>query len=165
MDGRHIRERLRWPAPIAFGLICAGCFVLNVWLDLGNALVIPGIVAGVLAFFLVLDALKMLEEPILRPRDPAVDQVKRLVKALAESTRVIAEIEREVQARSNLAKRLQADVKRHRELLELNRSEVEAVAQTLRVEVQREGRRGFWASVVVNAIFFGLGIVVTLLLT
>jgi hypothetical protein len=91
--------------------------------------------------------------------------VKRLVAALTESTRVMAEIQREVTARSALAERLQRDVERHQELLALNREEVEAVAQTLRVEVQREGRRSFWAGVLVNAFFFGLGIVVTLLVT
>ncbi len=77
----------------------------------------------------------------------------------------IAEIEREVKARSALAERLQEDVERHRELLKLNRSEVDAVAQTLGVEVRREGRRSFWVSLAINAAFFGLGVLVTLLLT
>jgi hypothetical protein len=67
--------------------------------------------------------------------------------------------------RSRLAERLQDDVARHRELLALDRQEVEAVAQTFRLEVRREGRRSFVASLLVNAIFFGLGVLVTVLLT
>lgn len=120
--------------------------------------------AGVLAVYFTLDAFGLTKEHILTPRPPAEDRVQRLVAALSESTTVISEIEREVRARGELAKRLQADVERHQELLALNREEVEAVAQTLREEVRREGRRGFWVGVLVNAIFFGLGVGVTLLL-
>jgi hypothetical protein len=97
--------------------------------------------------------------------DPAVERVRKLVTALAESTKVIAEIEREVKARSALAERLERDVERHRQLLQLNREEVEAVAQMLRVEMRQEGRRSMWVGVFVNAVFFALGVAATLLLT
>jgi hypothetical protein len=98
-------------------------------------------------------------------RPSAEDRVARLVAALEESSTVIREIEREVTARRALAQRLQADVARHRELLNLNRDEVEAVAQTLRVEVQSEARRGFWLNFLLSALFFVLGVVATLVLS
>jgi hypothetical protein len=150
--------------PILLAVIAGVCLSFGFPLDI-TALQVIGVTAAVVGGVFVLDALGILEEPILRPRDPAVDQVKKLVKALAESTRVMAEIEREVKARSALAERLEADVERHRELLALNRSEVEAVAQTLRTEVHREGRRSLWTGLFINAAFFGLGILVTLLVS
>lgn len=120
---------------------------------------------GVLGSWFTLDAIGLTKESLLRAPDPAEDRVRQLVAALTESSRVIAAIEREVKARGELAERLQADVRRHQELLALNRPEVEAVAQTFRLEVRREGRRGFWISLLVNAIFFGLGVAVTLFLS
>ena len=98
------------------------------------------------------------------PPQPVEDRVDSLVAALRESTTLIGEIENEIAARSELARRLTADIHRHRELLKLNREEVEAVAQTLRVEVRAEGRRGFRLNILVGAIFFVLGVVVTLAL-
>lgn len=122
----------------------------------------PGREPEHLGFISTMDALGLMKPSLLRPPDPAEDRIRRLIEALAEATRVIAAIEREVRARGELAARLQADVRRHEELLALNSDEVEAVAQTFRYEVQRQGRRGFWIGVLVNAIFFGLGVVLAL---
>jgi hypothetical protein len=77
---------------------------------------------------------------------PAEERVKRLVKALGEATTVIAAIEKEVSARRDVADRLQRDIARHRELLKLDRQEVEAVAQTLRIEMRQESQRSFLVS-------------------
>jgi hypothetical protein len=102
---------------------------------------------------------------ILGKRDPTSDRVKKLTTALAGSIEVIEAIREEVEANQRLADRLQADVQTHRELLRLNQSEVEAVAQVVAGEVRREGRRGLYFSIVLNALFFGLGVLVTLLVT
>lgn len=118
------------------------------------------LILGALA---TLDAFGLVKDGPLGPRKPAEDRVRDLVAALSESTKVMAEIEREVKARGELADRLQADVKRHEELLKLNRAEVEAVAQTFRTEVHREGMRGFWYQAVLNVIFFAAGVLVTLI--
>jgi hypothetical protein len=46
--------------------------------------------------------------------------------------------------------------------LELTKGEVEAVAQLLRGELRREGRRAFWMGVAQSAVFFALGTAVTI---
>ena len=64
-----------------------------------------------------------------------------------------------------MADRLQHDIKTHEELLKLSSHEVEAVAQVVAGEVRREGTRSLYFNFVLSAIFFGLGVVVTLWLT
>ena len=88
------------------------------------------------------------------PAPAAENRVKKLTDALTEATNVIAEIEREVEARTKLAERLQKDVQRHQELLKLNRTEVEAVTQTFRMEVKSEGRRAFWLNLFINRVLW-----------
>jgi hypothetical protein len=158
------RERLRWPLPIALILIAAICLPLGIVFDL-SGLVAIGVAAAVVGGLLLLDAFGLTTDPILRPQDPAEVRVKRLLDALAETTKVIAAVESEVAARSKLAERLQEDIARNRELIALDRPEVEAVAQTFRLEVRREGRRTLLENILLNAFFFGLGVLVTFLLT
>jgi hypothetical protein len=129
-----------------------------------TGLQIPGIILAIMGVYTLLDAIGRTEDPWLGPRPTAEDRVKTLLAALSDSTKVIREIERELKARSALAERLQSDVARHEELLNLNREEVEAVAQTLRIEVRREGRRGFWLSIATHTVFFGLGIAAAFLI-
>lgn len=159
------RKQLQVLLPTLLWLVAGVCIPLGSVLNNNSNIVIPGIVAAVLGGFLTLDYFGLMAEPILRPRDPAVDRVKQLVKALTETTQVIHAIEKEVKARSRLAERLQTDVETHKRLLALEGPEVEAIAQTLRLEVQREGRRSLWVGFLVNALFFGLGVFVTRLLS
>jgi len=85
------RIKLRWRLPIALAVLGGVFLALDLLVD--HAFIVPLIASWILSALLFLDAFKVLEEPLLRPRDPAVDQVKRLVKALSESTKVIHEIE------------------------------------------------------------------------
>ena len=85
------------------------------------------------------------------------DRVVRLTKSLAEATGLIGNIEEEIKARSALASQLQTDIDRYNKLVELKKPEVEAVAQLLRGELQKEGRRSFWAGFAINFLFFLLG--------
>jgi hypothetical protein len=124
---------------------------------------IAAVGVGVFGAVELLDALGYVKDGWLGPRKPIEDRVPKLIAALSEATNVIGEIERDVKSRSELVARLQEDAERTRQLLALNREEVEAVAQTLRVEVEREGRRGLLMNVLLNAVFFGLGVGVTLL--
>jgi hypothetical protein len=121
------------------------------------------IIVGIIGTYAFFDAVGLIRDGFLGPREPTEDRVPKLIAALTEATKVIGEIERDVKSRSELVARLQDDAERTRQLLALNREEVEAVAQTLRVEVEREGRRGLLMNVVLNAVFFGLGVGVTLL--
>jgi t-SNARE complex subunit (syntaxin) len=162
-ERRSLRERAKWPLPIGLALVAAVSIPVGFTLGV-DALQLIGLFSAISAPILAADAMGW-TKPILRPPDPAEERVKRLVEALTEATQVISAIEREVSARSVLAERLQKDVARHQELLALDRQEVEAVAQTFRLEVRRESRRSFFASLLLNAFFFGLGILVTVLLT
>jgi hypothetical protein len=132
-----------------------------------NGLIIPGIFLGIFALMLTLDYFFVGQDgsQILGRRDPTRDRVKKLSVALAESIRVIEAIRREVESNQELVDRLQADANTHRELLALQRSEVEAVAQVVAGEVRREGRRSLYYSIALNLFFFGLGVLVTLLVT
>jgi hypothetical protein len=82
---------------------------------------------------------------------------------LIRANRALASVVQRLESRRQLAERLEADVTRYQELLNLSKTEVDAIAQTLRREVQRESRQGLWLSILVNALFFGLGVAVTLL--
>jgi hypothetical protein len=73
----------------------------------------------------------------------------------------VSEIEREVKKRSELAAKLQADVTRYSKLKELDAPQVEAVAQALRTEVQKESTKRFWMEFGMNFLFFVLGAAVT----
>ncbi len=96
------RERLRWPLPIALILTAAICLPLGAVYTI-DALTIIGVSAAIVGLLLLLDAAGWTKDPILRPKDPAQEQVKRLLEALAEATNVISAIESEVAARSRLA--------------------------------------------------------------
>jgi hypothetical protein len=85
------------------------------------------------------------------------DRVSRLTRSLEEATALIGNIESEIQARSDLATQLQEDLDRYNKLVEIKKPEVEAIAQLLRGELQKEGRSTFWKGVLVNFLFFVLG--------
>src|SRR4051794_41046867 len=85
------------------------------------------------------------------------ERIPKLTNALRESTRIASEVEREIATRSQAVEKLRQE----QELLELDREQVEAVAQTLRGELRREGKRSFWISVAQNMVFFGLGVLAT----
>jgi hypothetical protein len=85
------------------------------------------------------------------------DRVQKLTTSLRQATGLISQIESEITKRSELADRLKADVDRYKKLRSLSQPEVEAVAQTLRFELQKEGTKSFWKGVLVNFIFFLLG--------
>ncbi len=160
------RIRYQWVVPVALGI--AGVVMIPVGAVLGvNGVTIPGVFLGVFALAYTQDYFYVGRDggQLLGKRDPTRDRVKKLTTALAGSIEVIEAIRQEVDANQRLVDRLQADVETHKELLRLHQSEVEAVAQVVAGEVRREGRRGLYFSFVLNAVFFGLGVLVTLLLT
>ena len=84
--------------------------------------------------------------------------MNELTEFLHESVRLIGQIEDEITERSTLAEKLKADIEISKQLAQLKQEEVEAVAQALRGEIQREGRKSFVYSTLVNAGFFCLGL-------
>jgi len=70
-----------------------------------------------------------------------------------------------VRARQELVEQLERDARSHEELLKLRRAEVEAVAQTLRAELDREGRKTLRLGLAQNAFFFVLGVIASVVVT
>jgi hypothetical protein len=127
---------------------------------LGSAL--PMVVAaGGLA--IAVEALKVRLERKVRERrgETTPERIEKLSKALTDATSLIGSIERELTERSRLVEKLREDCNRYDELAKLKSSEVEAVVQSLRGEIQQEGKRSFWQSVGLNFLFFVAGILVT----
>jgi peptidoglycan hydrolase CwlO-like protein len=133
-------------------------------------IIVAGAIGGVIS---VLAALAQLTgyslRDLLGKRDKAEEtlehRVEQLSKALSNATALISDIEKEITSRHALATKLESDLETYNHLVELKRSEVEAVAQLLRGELRSQERRGFWQEVLVNFVFFVLGVVTTLLLT
>lgn len=118
---------------------------------------------GVLMVLLEILKIKI-DKKIKQKRGETTDErISRLSKALKESVAMASEIEAEVRKRHELVEKLQADVDRYDELAKLKGSEVEAIAQTLRGELESEGKRSFLKSFLVSLFFFVAGIVATLL--
>jgi hypothetical protein len=80
-----------------------------------------------------------------------------LTNSLREATELISHIESEITSRSALAEKPQKDVDVYNKLVELKKPEVEAVAQLLRGELKKEGKRSFWKGFATNFLFFVLG--------
>ena len=90
-------------------------------------------------------------------RETIEERVKNLSNSLLEATKVINQIEEEIEDRKNLAKKLQKDIKTYNQLKKLNQSQVEAITQVLRNEIQNEAKHSFKRNVIVNFVFFMLG--------
>jgi uncharacterized coiled-coil protein SlyX len=91
-------------------------------------------------------------------------RIGRLGKSLSESVRLIDEIKNEIESRQALLSRLRDDVKTYERLKAVKQTEVDAVIQSLRGEIRKEGRRSFWRDFAVKLLFFVMGVVVTLIL-
>ncbi|NRT76977.1 hypothetical protein [Clostridium beijerinckii] len=93
------------------------------------------------------------------------DRVNELTKSLKESVNLINQIQSEIEGRQKLVDELKNDVKTYDEIAKLKKSEVDSIAQVIRGELKREGRKSFWQGVIVNFIFFILGASVSIVLT
>jgi hypothetical protein len=90
-------------------------------------------------------------------RETLETRVDRLTRSLKSASDLVAEIEGEVQKRSALASKLQADIARYNELKQLDAPKIEAVAQALRGEIKRDSSKAFWVGIAINVVFFLLG--------
>ena len=103
--------------------------------------------------------------PLERGKEETTEnRIRRLTASLQEAAQLIDNIESEITARSVLAENLQKDIETYNKLVELKKPEVEAVAQLLRGELKREGRRSFWTGFALNFLFFALGVTATIII-
>lgn len=89
------------------------------------------------------------------------DRINKLTSALQESSHLITSVESEIQSRQKLVSELQDDAQRYEKLISMNQEQVDAVAQVLQGELQKESKKSFWKGVAVNFIFFIMGAVVS----
>jgi hypothetical protein len=68
------------------------------------------------------------------------DRIKILTNTLNESARAIEDIEKEIGQRTNLVERLKRDADTAERLAAVNREQAEAIAQTLKGELDRQER-------------------------
>jgi hypothetical protein len=89
------------------------------------------------------------------------DKITTLAGSLKSSLSVISEIESEIESRSKIVSKLKEDVKRYEKLKELNETQVDAIAQTIRGEIAGESRKSLWRNALITfgvaMIFFFLG--------
>lgn len=89
-------------------------------------------------------------------------KIQKLTTALSDSAHQISNIHSEIIERQKLVEKLKADHEHYEKLVKLKESEVEAVAQLLRGELQKENKTTFMKSIMSNFIFFFLGSIVSL---
>ncbi len=96
-----------------------------------------------------------------RGKETLEERINKLTSALSDSSRLVAEVEREIQSRQNLVVELKNDAEKYQKLVSINQEQVNAVAQLLQGELRKEGTKSFWMGVAVNFIFFVLGALVS----
>lgn len=95
-------------------------------------------------------------------KSPSIeDKITSLNNNLKDSLSVISEIESEIKNRSEIVNKLKEDDRRYEEIKELNQSQVEAIAQTIKGELASESRKSLWRNAIITfivaLIFFLLG--------
>jgi hypothetical protein len=88
------------------------------------------------------------------------ERVASATDALQEASRTVTDLEGEIAARREAVQRLE----QQRKVLEVDRAQLEAVANLLNDEMRSHGRRALWLGIGANAVFFVLGVMVTLLI-
>jgi hypothetical protein len=111
---------------------------------------------------LIVGAVSYLQLLKSKKRGPTLqDRLSNLTNSLESATTVISEIEFEVSKRKDLAQKLETDIKRYQNLQELNKDQIEAVAQTLSIPLKTESRKSLIYNTVVSFIialvFFAIG--------
>jgi len=97
---------------------------------------------------------------MLKAEPSLSERIGSLTKSLRTSAEAVSKIEEEIKRREVLVSKLEEDAATYDEITKLKKSEVEAVAQTLRMELKREGRNALIKEIMIAAFFFLLGFVV-----
>ncbi len=97
-----------------------------------------------------------------REQAPTLEnRIETMMQNLKLSSAAISEIEVEIRKRSEIVNKLKKDVHVYTQLRELNQSQVEAIAQTIRREIIGESRKSMWRSTIITFFialaFFFLG--------
>jgi hypothetical protein len=82
-----------------------------------------------------------------KPREiDLAERIKMLTSSLNSTARTITQIEDEIKRRQVLVERLKQNADTASKLAAMNKEQADAVAQTLRVEIEKENQKSFWSS-------------------
>ena len=121
----------------------------------------PAVIPGIVAFTALLIAANFyvaVLEVRSRASGSLESRIEQLSESLADAAQIISAIESEVDARQELVARLQEQRVVAEAAAELNQEQVDAIAQILGNEVDRSSRQTFIRAVVLNIVFFVLGV-------
>lgn len=93
------------------------------------------------------------------PSGSIEERAEDLSRSLKEASRLVDQMQSDIQSRQAIVTKLRNDLATYDKLAALKKEEVEAVAQALRGEIDRNARRSFWEGVGVNFGFFFLGVI------
>jgi hypothetical protein len=120
-----------------------------------------GLVAG---FIVVVPAVLFLSGwliPVPHQKEGLAERISALTTILNVSAKAVADIESEIAQRRDLVRQLQSDAERAKQLSAVSREQAEAVAQALKIELERREQSSFWSNVLMNLAFVFIGIVAT----
>jgi hypothetical protein len=91
-------------------------------------------------------------------KQPALeDKIKSLSSSLNTAASTISQIETEIAARQTLVQQLKSDAETAEALSALNQQQTQAIAQSLRGQLEKKEKEGFWWSIAQNVFFAALG--------
>ena len=85
------------------------------------------------------------------------ERIKVLTTSLNTAASTITQIEEEIAARQKLVERLKTDADTAQSIATLNQKQAEAIAQSLRGQLEQKDKEGWWSSLAQNVFFALLG--------
>ena len=79
-------------------------------------------------------------------------------------TKKIADIQSDLENRIKLINTLQQEVEAAESTISLTEEQVKAIRSVLNREIKHENKKNLWQGVIVNTVFFGLGVLCSLLI-
>lgn len=118
---------------------------------------VTSIIAATLTFIISSRLLKRSAK-----KAPSLEEtIKSLVENLEAASSSISQIESEISKRKEITDKLRQDAEHFQQLKALNQAQVDAIAQTIRVEVSSISKKSIWINAVITfvvaAIFFVIG--------
>lgn len=151
----------------------AGVAAGFVFIGLGRVGETPQLMALVLAFGTLVYVFYAEQRPRRAPLRVRLEEraeglegrVAELVASLQRAARDIGDLEIELGKRRELVEHLKREKSVYERFASMAQEELEAVAETVRGELKEQDRRSFRSTAALNAAFFVLGVLATVLLT
>ena len=85
------------------------------------------------------------------------DRIATLSQSLNTAAKDVAAVEAEIQARQKLVEKMKSDAETAQAISALNAKQTEAIAQSLRGQLEQKEKEGYWWSIAQNVFFAALG--------